>query len=177
VNGRHWLIGLALLASACGSQSASFAPKGPVIDQAGVLSPKVEQALEQRLRDYWVSKETAIVVATVETLDGVSIDLKARRLFAEWGIGARETNRRLLVLIAPSERKARIEVGCGLETVVTNAEAKRIMDDIMVPRFAEGQFDTGAVDGVAALVTRLDTANVPAGPVSPFCVEIMKDAT
>jgi uncharacterized protein len=175
----HRIIGLALLATSCRSEADATVPDrsdGPVLDQAEVLSAQVEQSLDTRLRQYWDQKETAIVVATVASLNGLSIDESARELFNAWGIGSSETNRGLLVLIAPNERKARIEVGCGLETVVTDRSAQQIMDEVMLPQFADGQFDAGATEGVAALMNRIDTANVPAGPVSPYCVELMKDA-
>jgi uncharacterized protein len=181
VTASRWIIGLALLATACRSEAeadpaASSRPDGPVLDQAEVLSAEVEQSLDRKLRRYWDQKDTAIVVVTVPNLKGRNIDESARDLFRELGIGSSQTNRGLLMLIAPNERKARIEVGCGLEAVVTDAVAAQIMDNIMVPRFAEGQFDAGANDGVNALITRVDTANVAAGPVSRYCVDLMKDA-
>ena len=115
-------------------------------------------------------------IATVPSLKGETVDVTARRMFAEWGVGSAKTNRGVLVLIAPIERKARIEVGCGLETVVTNEAAQQIMDDAMLPRFKAGDFDAGTTGAVEALITRIDTANVAGGPVSPSCRAIMKDA-
>jgi uncharacterized protein len=181
VTATYRIIGLALLATACGSKAGAdptvpARPDGPVLDQAEVLSERVERSLDTRLRQYRDVKDTAIVVATVPSLNGLNIDESARKLFGAWGIGSSKTQRGLLVLIAPNERKARIEVGCGLETVVTDEVAAQIMDEIMVPRFAEGGFDAGAADGVTALINRVETANVPAGPVSRFCVDLMKDA-
>ncbi|HSF12596.1 MAG TPA: TPM domain-containing protein [Erythrobacter sp.] len=177
---RHTLLLLAcLLGLAATAQAQDFppVPDGPVYDGAAILSTQVEQSLDSRMRQYWEQKSTAIVVATVPSLNGRSIDEFARELFGAWGIGSSKTNRGLLVLIAPNERKARIEVGCGLETVVTDEAAAQIMDEVLVPRFAQGEFDAGAEAGVTALISRVDTANVPAGPATPYCVELMKDAT
>lgn len=171
MNGRAALPALALLASAC-----SAAPGVPVVDAADILSPQAEQALADRLRGYRETKETAIVVATVPSLKGETIEITARRMFADRGIGSADTHRGVLVLVAPAERKARIEVGCGLETVVTNAAAKDVLDEAMLPRFRERAFDAGVRAGVEALITRIDTAKVAPGPVSPYCVKIMKDA-
>jgi uncharacterized protein len=178
VTASHRIIGLALLATACRSEAEAepAVQAGPVLDQAEVLSAQVEQSLDRELRQYWDQKDTAIVVVTVQNLNGRSIDESAQELFGKLGVGSRNSNRGLLLLIAPNERKARVEVGCGLETVVTDAVAAQIMDNIMVPRFAEGGFDAGAADGVNALINRIDTANVPAGPVSRYCVDLMKDA-
>ncbi|MDP5102465.1 MAG: TPM domain-containing protein [Erythrobacter sp.] len=171
--GRTALLCAALLASACAAEAG---PVGPVVDAANILSPQAEQSLDTRLGRYWDQKETAIVVATVPSLKGETIDVTARRMFADWGIGSAPTNRGVLVLIAPNERSARIEVGCGLETVLTNAAAKHILEGEMLPRFKDGEFEAGSTAGVEALIKRIDTANVAAGPVSPFCVEMMKDA-
>ena len=165
-----------MLATACASQAEPATPEGPVVDTADILSQQVEQSLERRLRDYWDQKETAIVVATLPSLEGATIEVAARTLYADWGIGSAKTNRGVLLLIAPDEKKARIEVGCGLETVVSDETAQKILDNVMVPHFKADEFDTGASAGVDALINRIDTANVPAGPVSPYCVQIMKDA-
>ena len=173
---RAALLGLALLTVACGREAEPANPGAPVIDQADILSPAAEMALDAKLRRYWDQKETAIVVATVPSLKGETVDVTARRMSAEWGVGSAKTNRGVLVLIAPIERKARIEVGCGLETVVTNEAAQQIMDDAMLPRFKAGDFDAGTTGAVEALITRIDTANVAGGPVSPSCRAIMKDA-
>lgn len=173
MKGRGALLGLALLATACG---ASAEPSGPVVDEANILSDEAEKVLAERLGQYWDQKETAIVVATVPSLKGETIEVTARKLFNDWGIGSAKTNRGVLVLIAPNDREARIEVGCGLETVLTDDVAQQIMDDDLVPHFKSGEFDTGATTAAFELIQRIDTANVPAGPVTPYCVEIMKDA-
>lgn len=165
-----------MLAAACALQAEPATPEGPVVDTADVLSPPVEHSLDRRLRDYWEQKEAAIVVATVPSLKGETIEVAARNLYDNWGIGSAKTNRGVLLLIAPDEKKARIEVGCGLETVVSDEAAQKIMDDVMVPRFKANDFDAGTTAAVTALIDRIDTANVPAGPVTPYCVEIMKDA-
>lgn len=176
MTGRAALLGLALLASACTAEAGPSKPEGPVVDQANIISPQTEQALDRQLRRYWDEKETAIVVATVPELNSESIDIDARRMYADWGIGSARTNRGVLVLIAPTERRARIEVGCGLETVVTNDAARQILDNEMLPRFALGDFDGGTANAVSALITRIETAKVKPGPVSPFCVTLMKEA-
>lgn len=147
-----------------------------MVDAAQIISPQTEQTLGTRLRTYWDRSDTAIVVVTVAGLNGETVDVTARRMFADMGIGSAKTHRGVLVLIAPAEKMARIEVGCGLETVVTNMAAKQILESEMFPRFKDGDFDAGSTAAVEALIQRIDSANVPAGPVSPYCVRIMKDA-
>ncbi|MBI1404138.1 MAG: TPM domain-containing protein [Porphyrobacter sp.] len=174
--GRSALLGLTLLASACAAEAGPERPSEPVVDEADIISPAAEQALDKKLRRYWDEKETAIVIATMPELKNESIEIIAKRMYNQWGIGSAKTQRGVLVLIAPAERQARIEVGCGLETVVTNDAARQILDDDLLPRFAAGDFDGGTAQAVAALMTRIETAKVTPGPVSPFCVEIMKEA-
>lgn len=177
---RHLLLllaaGLPGLAAAAHAQDYPPPPNGPVYDGADILSADTEAALDASLRAYWEREATAIVVATVPSLAGQTIDAYGSGLFKTWGIGSARTNRGLLVLVAPNEKGARIDVGCGLETIVTNDAAQKVMDEHMIPRFARGQFDDGVSTGVSLLIQLIDTATVPAGPVSPFCVTLMKEA-
>ena len=150
-------------------------PTGPAVDDADILPPDDEARLDQQLRNYWNDNQTAIVVASVPSLEGQSIEQQATLLFNSWDIGDPETNRGLLILIAPTERQMRIEVGCGLETVITNAVAKTIIDNDMIPLFALGQYVHGVEAGVDALTDQLiDSAD--AGPASPFCIAAMREA-
>jgi uncharacterized protein len=176
VIGRAALLGFALLASACAAEAGPAKPSGPVVDQADILSPDAEKVLDDKLRRYLDQKETAIVVATVPSLKGETIESTADRMFNDWGIGDADTNRGVLLLIAPEERKLRIEVGCGLETVLPSEVAAGIIREAIRPRFSAGDFDAGTSAGVDALINRIDTANVAPGPVSRRCVQIMKDA-
>lgn len=147
-----------------------------MVDQADILSPAAEKALDAKLRRYWDQKETAMVVATVPSLKGETVEATANRMFNDWGIGDADTDRGVLLLIAPTERKLRIEVGCGLETVLSNEAAAAIIREDIVPRFKAGDMEAGASGGVDALIRRIDTANVAPGPVSPRCRQMLKDA-
>ncbi len=147
-----------------------------MVDTADILSPAAEQALDGRLRRYRDQKETAIVVASVPSLKGETIEAAANRMFNDWGIGDAQTSRGVLLLIAPEERQLRIEVGCGLETVLQNEVAAGIIREAIRPRFSEGDLEGGTSAGVEALIARIDTANVAPGPVSARCRQMMKDA-
>ncbi|WDA41188.1 TPM domain-containing protein [Erythrobacter sp. BLCC-B19] len=170
------LLGLALFVAACDREAEPARPGAAVIDQADVLSPEAETALGTRLRRYWDHKETAIVVATVPSLKGETIEAAANRMFNDWGIGDAETNRGVLLLIAPAERRLRIEVGCGLETVLPSEVAAQIIREAIRPRFSAGDLEGGTNAGVDALIARIDTANTAPGPVSPRCRQMMKEA-
>lgn len=173
---RTALLGLALLTAACGEQADSARPIAPVVDTADILSLAAEQALDARLRRYWDQKETAIVVATVPSLEGETIESTALAMYNGWGIGSPRTGRGVLLLVAPKERKLRIAVGCGLETVVTDEAAAQIIRENIKPHFTVGDLEGGTSAGVEALIARIDTANVAPGPVSARCRQMMKEA-
>jgi len=157
------------------AQEASDIPQGPVADRADIIPQVAEQALDAKLRGYFERSGTAIIVATLPTLGGEPIDKVAFETFNRWGIGDAKTNRGLLVLVAPNERKMRIEVGCGLEKPITSDFAKQVIEQQMVPQFRSGDYVTGIESGVHSLVQKLDTAT-EFGPTSEVCLKIMKRA-
>lgn len=147
------LIGLAAVAQA---QDYPPRPDGPVYDGANILSPETEAQLDAQLRTY--NKETgrAIIVATVPSLGGASIETYATTLFTDkWGIGGAKRDAGLLLLIAPNEKRMRIEVGYGLHGYFGGIMAGRVINDVIAPRFKEGNFDAGVTDGVAAILAHL----------------------
>lgn len=152
------LAGLFWLALAGTAQAQDYPPRpdGPVYDGAGILSPETVAKLDAELRAY--NKETgrAIIVATVPSLGGASIETYATTLFTDkWGIGGAKRDAGLLLLIAPNERKLRIEVGYGLHGYFGGIMAGRVINDVITPRFKEGNFDAGVTDGVAAILAHL----------------------
>jgi uncharacterized protein len=153
-------------------------PAGPVLDQAGVLPAASEAALDERLRRLLQQTGDAVAVVTVDSLEGETIEDYAFALFNEWGIGSAETNRGLLLLVAPNERQVRIEVGCGLESTVGNGEAAEIIEARILPEFKDGDFAGGTTAGVEALIAQLalpKPANDP-GPRTDTCRAGMKEA-
>jgi uncharacterized protein len=156
---RHVLLllaGLIGLAAAAHAQDYPPRPDGAVYDGAGILSEATKADLDQQLRAY--NKETgrAIIVATVPSLGGASIETYATTLFTDkWGIGGAQRDMGLLLLIAPSERKMRIEVGYGLHGYFGGIMAGRVINDVIAPRFKQGDFDGGVTDGVNAILAHL----------------------
>ena len=128
---RLFLVGAFALLSLVSAQACSAAyparPEGPILDEAEILSPRVEDALNGRLRDYSRSSGNSLMVVSVNSLNAKAIEAFATELFNYWGIGDSQTHRGLLVLIAPNERKVRIEVGCGLEPEIPDTMAADII--------------------------------------------------
>lgn len=150
------LAALAGLAVAAHAQDYPSRPDGPVYDGANILSPETEAKLDGELRAYNAQTGRAIIVATVPSLGGASIETYATTLFTDkWGIGGEKRDTGLLLLIAPNERKVRIEVGYGLHGYFGGIMAGRVINDVITPRFKQGNFDAGVTDGVAAILAHL----------------------
>ncbi len=152
------LAGLAWLALAGTAHAQDYPPRpdGPVYDGANILSPATEAKLDQQLRAY--NKETgrAIIVATVPSLGGASIETYGSTLFTnKWGVGGTQRDMGLMLLVAPNERKMRIVVGYGLHGWFGGIMAGRVIKDVITPRFKEGNFDAGVTDGVNAILAHL----------------------
>ena len=154
---RRLILFLVLLALSPAAQGQTF-PKlsGRVVDEAGLLSPAQEQALTAKLTALEQQSGRQLVVATVAGLQGYDISDYGYRLGRAWGIGSKDKNDGALLIIAPAERKVRIEVGYGLEGILTDALSSQIVRNAITPRFkAEdmpGGIDAG-VDAIAKLLT------------------------
>ncbi|WP_240950255.1 YgcG family protein [Novosphingobium sp. ERN07] len=130
-------------------------PTGPVLDQAQIIPDDQEAALTQRLSAYNAQTGRSVVVATVASLDDQDVDSYANELFRAWGIGGKQTDQGLLFLIAPNERKVRIEVGLGLEEYLPDVLAGRILSGAVTPRFKQGDYAGGINAGVEQILTQL----------------------
>ena len=146
-----------LLALTCTSVLHAALPEhtGAVTDLASVLSPGAEQAILARVGDVEAKTTAEIAVATVPSLDGMSVEDYGNRLFRQWGIGQKGKDNGVLILVAPSDRKVRIEVGYGLEGVLPDGLAGDIIRTQAIPAFRDGNFEKGirdTVDRVASIV-------------------------
>jgi uncharacterized protein len=130
-------------------------PQGPIYDEADILPADQEAALDQRLRAFDAKTGDAVIVATVNSLQGDTIEDYASKLYASWGIGGAERDTGVLLLVAPNERKMRIEVGYGLTPYITDILSGRIIRDDITPRFKQGDMVGGINAGVDALLTQL----------------------
>ena len=130
-------------------------PDGPVYDGGDMLSAATEAELTQRLTEYNRQTGHAIVVATIPSLEGETIEPYATRLFGTWGIGGEKRDTGLLLLVARDDRKMRIEVGYGLHPYFGGIMAGRVIRDTITPAFKQGDFDGGVTRGVDAILDHL----------------------
>ncbi len=158
---RFWPPALALLAAlwaGAALAATSFPPlTGRVVDEAKILSPVTSADLERKLTDLEQKSGIQLVVATVPSLGGEEIEPYANELFRAWKLGEATKNNGVLLLIAPKERRVRIEVGYGLEGTLTDAVSSIIISNAIAPRFKAGDFDGGVTRGVDDIITALTT--------------------
>jgi uncharacterized protein len=128
---------------------------GRVVDDAQILSPQVEQDLTAKLENLETTTGRQLVVATVPSLQGYPIEDFGYQLGRTWGIGEKDKDTGAILLIAPTERKVRIEVGYGLEPVLTDALSSVIIQSAILPKFRDGDMSGGIVDGTNAIVEQL----------------------
>ncbi len=127
-------------------------PPKLVNDFAEVLTVEEEQMLEDKLVQYEQGSSTQIAVVTVPSLNGYAVEKYSYELAKKWGIGQKGKNNGVLVLMALSDKKIRIEVGYGLEAVIPDVIAKRIIRETMKPAFRSGEFFRGIDDATDLLM-------------------------
>ncbi|WP_205800038.1 TPM domain-containing protein [Microvirga terricola] len=128
---------------------------GRVVDAANILKPEQRVTLEAKLKAYEDKTSDQVVVATVPSLEGTTIEDYGNRLFRQWQLGQKDKNNGALLLVAPKERKVRIEVGYGLEGALTDALSKVIVTTAIAPQFQKGDFAAGINAGVDAMLSIL----------------------
>jgi len=151
----------ALLALIAFAGTALAAPQFPpltgrVVDAAGVLGEQTEQQLTARLQAHEEKTRNQVVVVTVPDLQGYEVSDYGYRLGRHWGIGQKGEDNGALLLIAPNERKLRIEVGYGLEGTLTDALSSDIIRNTVVPHLRDGDFDAAARAGALRMVAVLE---------------------
>ncbi|SFE35802.1 uncharacterized protein SAMN05518672_105390 [Chitinophaga sp. CF118] len=155
--GLIWLIAL-LISTVTGWQvQAQDIPPRPnpprlVNDLAGVLLRDEADMLESKLIAYNDSTSTQIAVVTVKTTGNYDVSEVALKILRDWGVGTKEKNNGIVLLIAVDDRKIRIETGTGMEGVLPDAIANRIIDQIIAPNFKEGHYYQGIDEGVDKII-------------------------
>lgn len=136
------------------------APKGAVNDFAGMLTSGQTEGLEMKLSNFQKQTGNAVVVATINNLGGDSIENFAVRLFQDWGIGEKGKDNGILILVSKEDREMRVEVGYGLEGVLTDAQSFWLIRDVLTPAFKNGDYAgglNGAVDKIIGAISGTET--------------------
>src|SRR5437773_9052534 len=151
-------LALLLACAATAPASASDVPflTGRVVDNADVLSPPVRARLDAMLKTHEAATGNQIVVLTVPTIQSDSIEDYAVHVFQSWKLGQKGKDNGVLVVVVPEDRKMRIEVGYGLEPMLTDGACGQIIRTLMTPPFKNGNYNKGVEDGVAAIIARLE---------------------
>jgi uncharacterized protein len=129
----------------------SLQPTADVNDFAGILTPAQKESLEERCRKLREITGAQLAVVTIKSLEGGQVDDFAVKLFKQWGIGQKDKQNGVLILVAIEDRKARIEVGYGLEPILPDALAGRVLNEQLFPAFKQKQY----ADGLNAAVQRI----------------------
>jgi uncharacterized protein len=147
---------LALLVASAAQAAPQFTPlTGRVVDDAHVLSPQVQQDLTAKLAALEAKTSRQLVVVTLPTLGGYAIEDYGYQLGRAWGIGQKGTNNGAIFIIVPSEHQVRIEVGYGLEPILTDALSSVILQRAVLPKFRTGDIQGGVEAGTDEIISQL----------------------
>jgi uncharacterized protein len=170
MNPRCWrgLVVAAMLwfAAAClpaAAQALAEVPRliSPVTDLTGTLTPDQSSALDAKLRAFEQAQGSQVAVLIVPTTQPEDIAQYSIRVADAWKLGRKGVDDGVLVLLAKDDRAVRIEVGYGLEGAVPDAIARRIADEVMIPRFREGDFNGGFSAGIDRLIGVIEGEPLP----------------
>ena len=125
---------------------------GYVNDYAAMMSPAVKAKLEEHLRSFDLADSTQVAILTIASLEGDVLEDFSIRVVDQWKIGQKGKDNGVLFLVVKNDRKIRIEVGRGLEHILTDLAAGRIIDRIVAPQFKEGRFNEGFESGIEAII-------------------------
>jgi uncharacterized protein len=142
---------------------------GRITDNAEILRAETRQTLSDQLAAHEQVTTNQIAVLTVPSIGDASIEEYALAVFNTWKLGRADKDNGVLIIIAPNDRRMRIEVGYGLEGTLTDLLAGRIIRELMTPRFKEGDYDRGVSDGVHAVIAALEgnTSDLPSPSEAP----------
>lgn len=130
---------------------------GPVVDPSGYLPIDTKSKLETILLEEEKITSNQVVIYITESLKESTIEKEAVAVFEQWKLGQKDKDNGVLLLLAPNDKKVRIEVGYGLESILTDLIAKRIIDEIIVPNMKAGNPSMAMISGVTAILEQLRT--------------------
>jgi hypothetical protein len=165
------VVALLILPLILASPALASEPKFPqltgrVVDDAGVLDTWTQSELTDMLASHEGASGEQVVVVTLPSLQGYTIEEYGYQLGRQWGIGQKGKNNGALLIVAPKEHKVRIEVGYGLEGELTDAISATIIQNYILPSFKRGDYDAGVLAGTTEILLALGGNPLSAAPVS-----------
>ena len=142
-------------ASTASAQTFPTLAGEPVVDAANLLDPAQEAALNAKLKAINAATGHQLAVATIPSLEGRDIADYGYRLLRTWALGTKEKDNGAILIVAPNERRTRIEVGYGLEPVLTDAYSSVIINSIIIRQFKTGNYPAGIDAGVDAIAAQI----------------------
>jgi uncharacterized protein len=157
-----WIVVAAALLATAPSLLARDVPylSGRVNDTAGVIPAEIRDRLESKLAAFEKQTGAQVAVLTIDTLGGEVLEDYSLKVAQTWKLGRKGVDDGVLLLIAKGDRKMRIEVGYGLESKLTDAQCRRILDDVVRPEFRNGDFGSGVEAGVDAIIGTIQGKDV-----------------
>ena len=140
---------------------------GRVVDRTATLSSSDIASLDKTLKDFEARKGSQVAVLIVPTTQPETIEQYSLRVAEAWKIGRKKIDDGAILVVAKDDRKLRIEVGYGLEGALTDVTAKRIIDEVITPKFRSGDFAGGIIDGVNRILRVVDGEPLPAPAQRP----------
>ena len=128
---------------------------GRVVDGANVIDAATREQMTRKLAAFEAKASDQVVVVTVPSLEGEEIEPYSNRLYRAWALGQKQENNGVLLVVAPNDRKVRIEVGYGLEGTLTDLLSKLIIENAIIPGFRSGDYSGGISKGVDGILTVL----------------------
>ena len=157
-----FLFSLLALATPAAAQNFPEHKGSPVVDQAGLLRPEQVIDLQSKSEALYAKTGRSFVVATVKSLEGLTIEDYGNRLGRHWQLGDKDRDDGVILLVAPAERKVRIETGYGAEGFLPDILNGRIIRDIILPRFKAGDMGGGIVAGADAIIKQMSATDAEA---------------
>jgi uncharacterized protein len=156
------LVALLVLCASASFADVAVPPIGRVVDQTATLSSSDISSLELTLKDFEDRKGSQVAVLIVPTTAPETIEQYSLRVVEQWKLGRKKIDDGALLIVAKDDHKLRIEVGYGLEGVLNDATAKRIIDEVITPKFRNSDFSGGISDGVSKILSVIDGEPLPA---------------
>ena len=160
------LMALFVISVAAPSEYLAHPNGTAVIDEAGILRPAARESLNEILMTFDKNSTNQIMFVSLKLLGDYSIEEIGVEQARALGLGQKGRDNGVLLLVAPHEHKVRIEVGYGLEGVLTDMRAKRIISNKILPYFRQGDYESGVISGISAIISTIEGGDIKFDPLN-----------